>query len=133
MLVLDIHGNHQNRPSDVDFGTRPGDSLLGREWLVANLAAQLRAEGLLNLSESRFAESGKEAVTTFTSRSGLPAIQREISATRLQTGHGCAAGDPTTCGRLEGYRFAQVLHGFVRYLDAMGQCELECPSSTVMR
>lgn len=122
MLVLDIHGSHPSRPYDVDFGTMHGASLLGRDELVIRLAEQLRAEGLMNLSDNFLAASGKETVTKFASRLGVPAIQLEISATRLQPGRGCDATQPTTCGSLDTHRFAQLLQGLVRYLEGLGHC-----------
>ncbi len=130
MLVLDIHGSHPSRPYEVDFGTMHGDSLLGQEALVTDLAVHLRAEGLLNLSDNRFAASGKETVTKFASRLGVPAIQLEISTTRLQTGQGCPANAPLTCGSLESHRFAQLLQGLIRYLESMGQCTRAPPENS---
>ena len=122
LLVLDIHGSHPSRPYDVDFGTMHGASLLGRGELVVRLAEQLRAEGLMNLSDNFFAASGKETVTKFASRLGVPAIQLEISATRLQPGRGCDTTKLDSCGSLDTHRFAQMLQGLMRYLEGLGQC-----------
>ena len=135
-LVLDIHGSHPSRPYDVDFGTLHGASLLGRDELVTRLAEQLRAEGLMNLSDNFFAASGKDTVTKFASRLGVPAIQLEISATRLQPGRGCDATRPATCGSLDTHRFAQLLQGLIRYLEGLGQCAratTEPPATTQMK
>lgn len=131
MLVLDIHGSHPSRPYDVDFGTMHGASLLGRDELVTRLAEQLRAEGLTNLSDNFFAASGKETVTKFASRLGVPTIQLEISATRLQPGRGCDATTPATCGSLDTHRFAQLLQGLVRYLEGLGQCHRDTAAPPV--
>lgn len=124
-IVLDIHGSHPSRPYDVDLGTMHGRSLLGKPHLGERLVARLRGEGLVNLSDNRFAASGPETVTKFVARFNVPAIQLEVSATRLQPGRGCveATKNPSACGSIDSHRFAQLLQALVRYLGDLGQCE----------
>jgi len=124
VLVLDIHGSHPSRPYEVDLGTMKGASLLGHDALATSLLEHLRAEGMVNLSDNRFAASGKQTVTKFAAGHGVPAIQLEISATRLQPGRGCttAATAPGECGSVDSHLFAQLLQGLIRYLGDLGQC-----------
>jgi hypothetical protein len=106
ILVLDLHASHYFRPYDVDFGTMGGQSIRGREKWLHELAAILRREGLLNLSQDYFGAAKNQTVTKFVSARGVPAIQIEISSTWLH---------PET-GYLDGHRYAQLVQALVRFV-----------------
>jgi hypothetical protein len=106
-IVLDLHASHAYRPYDVDFGTMGGQSLGSRPDLLESLIGAIRAEGMLNLSQDYFAASRNQTVTKFVSAMGVPAIQLEITATRLDPSR-----DPLTA-----HRFAQLLQALVRFIS----------------
>lgn len=107
VIVLDLHGSHGYRPYDVDFGVMGGRSLLGREELLADLVEIVRAEGMSNLSQDYFAAARNQTVTRFASALGVPAIQLEITSTRL---------DPSR-DVLTAHRFAQILQALARFVS----------------
>jgi len=108
-IVLDLHASHAYRPYDVDFGTMGGRSLGNRPDLLESLIGAIRAEGMLNLSQDYFAASRNPTVTKFVSSMGVPAIQLEITATRLDPSR-----DPLTA-----HRFAQLLQALVRFISGL--------------
>ena len=108
-LVLDVHASHAYRPYDVDFGTMGGRSLAGHPDLLEALVKAIRAEGMLNLSQDYFAASRNQTVAKFVSSMGVPAIQLEITATRLDPSR-----DPLTA-----HRFAQLLQALVRFISGL--------------
>ena len=107
VLVLDMHGSDARRPYEVDLGTMNGASLLGKESLALDLVRLLRAEGIDNLSYNRFPAAQNQTITKFSAGLGVPAIQLEISSTRLSP----------DCGDLEAHRFAQLLQALLRFID----------------
>lgn len=117
VAVLDLHASHAYRPYDVDFGTMGRASLLGREDLLAGLAAALAREGLTNQSIDFFAAARNQTITKWVSARGVPAIQLEISATWLSPG----------AGPLEAHRYAQLLQGIVRFVGSMGCAKRAAP------
>jgi hypothetical protein len=108
VVVLDLHGSHGYRPYDVDFGIMGGRSLLGRHDLLRDLVDAIRNEGMLNLSQDYFAAAKNQTVTKFASERGIPAIQLEITSTRL---------DPSR-DVLTAHRFAQILQALVRFVSS---------------
>ena len=84
-----------------------GRSLLGRADLLGSLVAAIRDEGMLNLSQDYFAAAKNQTVTKFASARGVPAIQLEITSTRL---------DPSR-DVLTAHRFAQILQALARYVN----------------
>ncbi|WP_052191984.1 ketol-acid reductoisomerase [Pseudomonas parafulva] len=118
MLVLDIHGSHDSRPYEVDFGTLEGKSLFGDSTRLHQLIASLHKEGILNLSSNYFAAQKNRTITRFSHAKGVPAIQLEINSSWLRPAE----------GGLMAHRFAQVLQGLARYIriitnNASGKCE----------
>jgi hypothetical protein len=107
VIVLDLHGSHAFRPYDVDFGTMGGRSLANRPELLDTLVQSIRAEGMLNLSQDYFAASRNQTVAKFASSLGVPAVQLEITSTRL---------DPSR-DVLTAHRFAQLLQALVRFIS----------------
>lgn len=109
VLVLDLHASDGYRPYELDFGTRQGRSLRGREDLLQRLIAVLRSEGVTPLSRGYFDALGEGTLSAYVSRHGTPCIQLEISSTRLWPGR-----DP-----LWAHRFAQLLQGLLRFIDSV--------------
>jgi len=62
IVVLDLHGSHQFRPYDVDFGAMGRNSLLGRDELLVALSAALKNEGLTNQSLDFFSASANQTI-----------------------------------------------------------------------
>ena len=118
LVVLDLHASHAYRPYDVDFGTMGRASLLGREDLLAGLAAALAREGPTNQSLDYFAAARNETITKWVSARGVPAIQLEISATCLSPG----------AGAMEAHRYAQLLQGIVRFIGSTGCAKGAAPA-----
>ena len=110
VLVIDLHGSHDFRPYDVDFGTMGRRSLLGRDDLLAALSTALRAEGLSNQSLDFFAAATNRTLTRWVAARGVPAVQLEINSTWLSAG----------AGRLEAHRHAQLLQGLTRFIASLG-------------
>jgi hypothetical protein len=110
VLVIDLHGSHDFRPYDVDFGTMGRRSLLGRDDLLAALSAALRAEGLSNQSLDFFAAATSRTITRWVAARGVPAIQLEVNSTWLSPG----------AGRLDAHRHAQLLQGLARFIASQG-------------
>lgn len=108
-LVLDLHGSHPYRSYDVDFGTMNGESLLGDEKLLDDLAARLRAEGLVSQSDNRFAAAKNQTIAKFAARAGVPAIQLEVNATWVNPER----------SDLYAHRYSKLLQGLARYVRAV--------------
>jgi hypothetical protein len=117
VLVLDLHGSHSYRPYDVDLGTMNGQSLQGKDALVADIVRTLKAEGLANLSYNYFAASQNQTITKFVAARGVPAIQLEISSTWLAPSQ----------DNLSAHRFAQLLQAMIRYIDAQTKLQPSRP------
>ena len=107
LLVLDLHASHSFRPYDADLGTMNGKSV--PPATVRRLAAILRSEGLMNLSQDYFAAAKNQTVTKFASARGIPALQLEISSTWLHP----------ESGSLDAHRFAQLVQALVRFVRTM--------------
>lgn len=112
LIVLDLHGSHAYRPYELDVGTMNGQSLLGKPQLVNDLVASFRREGILNISDNFFPAAKQQTVTKFAAALGVPAIQMELSALRVQP----ASGDDGA------HRFAQVLQATAEFLGGLGAC-----------
>ena len=80
-FLLDLHGSHPYRSYDVDLGTMNGKSLLGNDYLLADLIAYLKADGINSISLNRFSAAKNQTITKFASTNDVPAIQLEINAT----------------------------------------------------
>lgn len=118
-LLLDIHGSHDFRPYDIDFGTMNGKSLLNCRVSMTKLVASLRQEGIANFSDNFFAAEKNLTIARFASAKGVPTIQLEISSTWLR---------PSESG-LMAHRFSQLLQGLARYAksvssDPVRACEV---------
>lgn len=119
-LLLDIHGSHDYRPYDVDLGTLNGQSLQGQPAMYSRLVASLRREGITNLSDNYFPAQANQTITRFAASKGVPAIQLEISSTRMRPSE----------GGIMAHRFAQLLQGLTRYVRSVshnptGKCSAE--------
>ncbi|MNJ32550.1 hypothetical protein D3C77_272170 [compost metagenome] len=117
-LVLDIHGSHDSRPYDIDFGTMNGKALLTNPSLLTSLMANLRQENIVNFSDNYFAAEKNQTITRFAYTRGVPAIQLEISSTLLRPSE----------GGMMAHRFAQLLQSLTRYVrdvtsNPSGECD----------
>jgi hypothetical protein len=117
VLLIDIHASDPLRPYDVDLGTMNGASLLGNQKLIPQLVGVFKDEGLLSISSNRFAATKNQTITKYASARNVPAIQLELSATRVSP-----AG-----GALDAHRYAQTLEALVRFLSANGRCARGMP------
>jgi hypothetical protein len=104
-LLLDIHGSHDFRPYEIDFGTMNGKSLLNCRASLTKLVASMRQEGIDNLSDNYFAAEKNLTIARFASARDVPTIQLEISSTWLRPSE----------GELMAHRFSQLLQGLARY------------------
>lgn len=112
VIVLDLHGSHAYRPYELDVGTMNGRSLLGRPTLVIALVDAFRREGIVNISDNFFPAARQQTVVKFASASGVPAIQMELSALRVQPSSGEEAA----------HKFAQTLQAIAEYLGGLRAC-----------
>lgn len=106
LLVLDIHGSHESRPYDVDFGTMNGQSLMGAQTYLPALQNALWREGIRNFSLDYFSAARHQTIAKFASNLKVPAIQLEVSSTWLQPSK----------KELMAHRFSQLLQGLTRYV-----------------
>lgn len=82
-LVIDLHAAKSCRPFAVDCGTMHGNSLLGKEQIMADFRKAFTDHNLIPISENFFSAEKNQTITKWTAKHGIPAIQLEINSRLL--------------------------------------------------
>jgi len=111
VFVIDLHGSHQYRPYDIDYGTMKGKSYLGRKYYLRRLKKAFSNEGLINQSQDFFPAEKNLTITKFVSAKGIPCIQLEINSNCLTP----------ELGNIYAQKTAQMLQALIHFINETKQ------------